>query len=96
METKMNLPLIIKTWLEKFKEPRPDGATHRFGVDLNMSVFKASLDYGMIREIQERVAEKVVEKIYPEIKDKLLSKKETTKLLNEIRLLISKELIKGK
>ena len=78
---------MIKTFIEKTKE--------KFSCTAEVDIMHARLNWELQGQIISLVAEKMAKELYPLIKDKLLSSKEMTKLFNEVRLIIAKEVIKS-
>jgi len=61
-----------------------------FSVTLTEEIVRS---YSRYEEIGKLVAEKIVTEMYPQIKDKLMNSPEFEKIINEIRLQISKKFL---
>jgi hypothetical protein len=53
-------------------------------------------NYSSGENLANKIAEIIAEKIWKDVKEELLTKEETTKLLNEIRLMVAGKIINNK
>lgn len=81
----------ISTFWVKKNENGSVSMFHRF--DMSPNDIVTSIDYKLYEELADLIAENIANKIAPSVKQELLKKKEVTKLLNEVRLLVAKKLI---